>query len=174
MQAIPGHCSWDACQPGLLHVHARWRWHVCQPGQANPLQKYKDSAPNKHHCWDCEGNHSWMVRGELVCPRGTDPQTIKNAETKFAAYKANLKKGGKSRSDGSKSTGKRSIEFKDLEEYSQKKMRKTVLAMLVDGSLMLSTTLSITLVPTGGSVSGPRVFILSLPVPIFNITPPSH
>jgi hypothetical protein len=84
-----------------------------------------------------------MVRGELVCPRGTDPQTIKNAETKFAAYKANLKKGGKSRSDGSKPTGKRSIEFKDLEEYSQKKMRKTVLAMLVDGSLILSMTSSI-------------------------------
>jgi hypothetical protein len=161
------------CLPARASSRPR-HWHVCQPGPANPLQKYKDSAPNKHHCWDCKGNHSWMVRGKLVCPRGTDPQTIKNAATKFTAYKASLKKGGKSRSDGSKPSGKRSIEFKDLEEHSQKKMHKTMLAMLVDGSLMLSMTLSVTLVPTSGSVSGPRVFMLSLPVPIFNITPPSR
>jgi hypothetical protein len=131
-------------------------------------------VPNKHHCWDCEGDHSWMVRGKLVCPCGTDPQTIKNAATKLAAYKASLKKGGKSRSDGSKPSKKRSIEFKDLEEHSQKKMRTTVLVMLVDGILMSSTTSSVMLVPTVGSVFGPRVFMLSLPLPIFNITPPSR
>ena len=50
-------------------------------------------------------------------------------------------------------------------------MRKTVLVMLVDGILMSSTTSSVMLVPTSGSVFGPRVFMLSFLVPIFNISP---
>ncbi len=75
-----------------------------------------------------------MVKGKIVCPRGKEPQIIKNAETKFASYKAALKWGGstKSKSDGGKPTGKKSIEFKNLDERSQKKMHEIVLAMTAD------------------------------------------
>jgi hypothetical protein len=49
-----------------------------------------------------------------------------------------------------------------------------MLAMSGDGSSTLSTMLSVTTVSTGGLVSGPKVFMLSRPIPVFNITPPSR
>jgi len=63
------------------------------------LTKYsKDGKPIKRVCWGCGGDHTWMIKGVIMCPRKNEPQ--------------------------------------------------------ID--------------------AGPRVFMLSLPVPVFNMTPPSR
>jgi hypothetical protein len=148
--------------------------HVSQAEQT--LQKYKDGVPNKCIYWGCGEDHSWMTKGKITCPRGKDPQVIKNAETAFLTYKASLRRGGsfKSRADGGKKTGKRTIEFKfkDLDKCLQKKMHETMLAMSADiGSTVSMILSSISSTSSRALGAGPKVFMLS--VPIFNITPPS-
>jgi hypothetical protein len=115
-----------------------------------------------------------MTKGKITCPCSNNPQVIKNTEISFANYKAALKRVGSSKlkSNGGKKTGKRTIEFKDLDKRSQKKMRETMLAMSADiGSTASTIPSSVSSVSSGASGAGPKVFMLS--VPIFNITPPS-
>ena len=135
------------------------------------LTKYdKDGKPVKRTCWGCGGDHSWMLKGVIVCPRKGEPQVVQAAENKFAEYKAKIKKGDKAKG-GDKGKGKRSVEFKDLDDASKKKIRETVLAMAASDSSSTTSTVSTI---SGASTAGPRVFMLSLPVPVFNITPPSR
>ena len=139
------------------------------------LTKYdKDGKPVRRTCWGCGGDHSWMLKGVIVCPRKGDPLVIQAAEKRFVEYKAKFKKGDKGK-EGGKGKGKRSVEFKDLDEASQKKIRETVLAMAAsDTSSTTSTVSSISTRSPAVDAAGPRVFMLSLPVPVFNITPPSR
>ena len=139
------------------------------------LQKYdKDGKPVKRACWGCGGDHSWMLKGVIVCPRKNDPKVVQAAENKFVEYKAKMKKGDKAR-DSEKGRRKRTVEFKDLDDASQKKMREAVLAMAAsDSSSTTSTVSTISSRSPGADATGPRVFMLSLPVPVFNITPPSR
>ncbi len=87
------------------------------------LQKYKDGVPIKRICWGCGKEHFWITKGKITCPCSKDPQVIKKAETSFAYYKAALRWGcsSKPKADRGKKTGKRIIEFKDLDKRSQKK-----------------------------------------------------
>ncbi len=80
------------------------------------LKKYKNGVPIKRICWGCGKDHSWMTKDKITCPCSKDPQVIKNAETSFVNYKAALKRGGssKQKADRGKKTGKRTMEFKDL------------------------------------------------------------
>ena len=100
----------------------------------------------KKNCWGCGGDHSWMHKGKVVCPRGTDPTIIKTAAEKYAAYKELMaaKRGACRRGRG------KSVDFKDLDAKSQKKMRETVLAMSADTS---SVTSNSTLTTSVSSVS---------------------
>jgi hypothetical protein len=111
-----------------------------------------------------------MLKGVIVCPRKGEPQVVQAAENKFAEYKAKIRKGDKAKG-GDKGKGKRSVEFKDLDDASKKKIRETVLAMAASDSSSTTSTVSTI---SGASTAGPRVFMLSLPVPVFNITPPSR
>jgi hypothetical protein len=106
--------------------------HASQAEQT--LRKYKDHVPIKRICWGCGEDHSWMTKGKINCPRSKDPQVIQKLESSFANYNAALKRGGssKSKADGGKKTGKRTIKFKDLNKRSQKKMRETILATSAD------------------------------------------
>jgi hypothetical protein len=109
-----------------------------------------------------------MTKGKITCPRSKDPQVIKNTETSFANYKAALKRGGssKSKANGGKKTGMRTIKFKDLNKRSQKKMHETMLAMSADiGSTASTIPSSILSISSGASGAGPKVFMLSVPIP---------
>jgi hypothetical protein len=48
----------------------------------------------KLNCCSCWGDHSWIKHGKIVCPPGTEPQVLKNAEEKNNAYKNDLTKHG--------------------------------------------------------------------------------
>ena len=137
------------------------------------LTKYsKDRKPVKRVCWGCGGDHTWMIKGVIMCPRKNKPQIVQAAEKSFADYKAKFKKSGKTK-NGDKRKGKRSVEFKDLDKNS-KKMREAVLAMAASDSSSTTSFVSTILSRSPPADAGPRVFMLSLPVPVFNITLPSR
>jgi hypothetical protein len=123
----------------------------------------------KLHCWGCGGNHSWMRKGKIVCPRGTNPQVIKKVDERYAEFKdAQAKWGQKPKGENRK---EKTVEYKDLDERSKKKMQETVLAIIAEEKKAAITTPSSSLLT---SEPGPAVFMIStLSVPIFNITPPS-
>jgi hypothetical protein len=120
----------------------------------------------KLSCWGCSGNHSWIKRGKVVCPCGTDPQVIKVADQWYAEFKdTQAKRGNKP-----KGKGKRTLNYKDMDETLNKKMCKTILAMTVEESE--KAAMAVTTACTG---LGPVVFmLLALSIPVFNITPPPH
>ncbi len=63
----------------------------------NMLGQYKECATNAsppRSCWGCCGNHLYMQKGKVVCPRGSEPQIIKAATDKYTAWKVTLKRGG--------------------------------------------------------------------------------
>jgi hypothetical protein len=66
-----------------------------------------------------------MKKGMFVCPRGTNPQVIKATDQRYAEFKDMQAKHG----NKPKGKGKKTIDYKDLDEKSRKKMRKTVFAM---------------------------------------------
>jgi hypothetical protein len=86
------------------------------------LGYYKDGAINvslPRSCWGCGGNHSWMQKGKVACPRGSKPQVVKVAAEKYAAWKVELKRsGGKSKSQ---KKGKMTIEYKDLDKNPRRR-----------------------------------------------------
>jgi hypothetical protein len=65
------------------------------------------------------------------------------------------------------------VEFKDLDDASKKKMRETVLAMAATDNSSTTSTVSTISSRSPSAEGGPKVVMLSLPVPVFNITPPS-
>jgi len=75
-----------------------------------------------------------------VCPRKGDPQVVQAAEKRFAEYKAKFKKGDKTK-EGKKGKGKWSVEFKDLDDTSKKKIRETVLAMAASDTCSTTSTI---------------------------------
>jgi hypothetical protein len=102
-----------------------------------------------------------MKQGSIVCPRGTEPQILKNAKECYAAYKNDLTK----HRVKPRSKGKKAIEYKDLDEKSKKKIQESVLASEATAMLSVST------VSVSTTKSGPAIFMLHIPV--FNITLPS-
>ena len=54
-----------------------------------------------------------------MCPHKNEPQIVQAAEKSFAYYKTKFKKGDKTK-DGNKGKGKRTVEFKDLDENLKK------------------------------------------------------
>ncbi len=85
------------------------------------LTKYdKVGKPVKRACWGCGGNHTWMIKGVIMCPCKSDPQVVQAAEKRFSEYKAKFKKSDKTK-EGEKGKGKRIVEFKDLDDASKKK-----------------------------------------------------
>jgi hypothetical protein len=126
---------------------------------------YKDGEQCKRlklRCWGCGGNHSWMKRGKIVCPRGTDA-----ADQQYTEFKEEQAKCG----NKLKGRGKRTVKYKVLDEKSKKKMCKRVLPITVDKrkAALSVTTTSLSTAPK----PGPAVFTLStLSVPVFNTTPP--
>jgi hypothetical protein len=135
----------------------------------NTIAKYKDRPPTKLNCWGCGGNHSWMKAGKIICPHGTEPIVIKTTKEKCKAYR---KMHGNKNSKQKKGGRCKFVEFHDLDETSQKKYCKTVLAMsATDGASTSSTTSLVTTSTT--SVGSAQIFMLSFPVPVFSMTPPS-
>ncbi len=107
------------------------------------LGKYKDGETRKCmklHCWGCGGDHSWMRKGKNVCPHGPDPRVIKKADERYAEFKdAQAKRGQKPKGKNRK---EKTVEYKDLNERSKKKMRETVLAIITEEKKAAITTTS--------------------------------
>jgi hypothetical protein len=134
------------------------------------IRYYKDGERRecpKLRCWGCSGDQSWMKQGKIVCPQGMDPQVIKTADQQYAEFKEEQAK----RSTKPKGKGRKTIEYKDLDKKSNKKMRKAVLAITADErkAALSVNTASLSTAPEPGLA----VFMLStLSVPVFNITLP--
>jgi hypothetical protein len=63
------------------------------------LGKYKDDKTRertKLNCWGCGGDHSWMRKGKIVCPQGSNPQVIKKADECYTEFKDTQANGGRS------------------------------------------------------------------------------
>ena len=128
----------------------------------------KQHAPHaKRLCWGCGGDHSWMTDGKVTCPRASEPAVVESAKKKYDDFKRNR---ATATTGGGCRCGKRGIQ-----DSSDPPKKKPVLA--ADASSVSSnTTSSVTTVSTNasGQVGGPQVFMLSLPVPVFSMTPPSR
>jgi hypothetical protein len=110
----------------------------------NILGQYKEGATNAippRRCWGCGGNHSWMQKGKVVCPRGSEPQIVKAYTDRYAAWKAALKWGGGKSISQTKE--KKTIEYKNLDKNSRKKMKETILAMSANSSSMAPSTITL-------------------------------
>ena len=123
------------------------------------------APPTKKNCWGCGGDHSWMTAGKVTCPRGSEPSVIAAAKQKYEEYKRNSKS-----PVGTRRRGKRGNQ--DSRDSAAK---KPVLAADTS-STSSNTTSSVTTISTGASDKnvGPQVFMLSLPIPVFSMTPPSR
>jgi hypothetical protein len=65
------------------------------------------------------------------------------------------------------------VEFQDLKETSQKKYRETVFAMSATDGASTSSTMPLVTTSTA-SIGSPQIFMLSLPVPVFSMMPPTR
>jgi hypothetical protein len=93
-----------------------------------------------------------------------DPQVIKVAGQQYAEFKDLQAK----RSNKPKHKGRKTINYKDPDKKSKKKICKTILAMMAEE--LAKAALAVTAACTG---PGPVVFILStVSIPVFNITLP--
>jgi hypothetical protein len=110
----------------------------------------KTSTKKIQHCWGCNGDHSWRTGKNIVCPCKNDPAAQAKAKREYKDWLRSTKK---------RKAGNKTVEFKDIPEDQQKKMRKAVLAS--DASTAASTITGGT-VPSGQSV----VFLLSVPEPV--------
>jgi hypothetical protein len=87
------------------------------------LGRYKDGDTCKRatlDCWGCNGNHSWMCKGKIVCPHGSDPQVVKKADKRYAAFKEARAKWG-DRPKG-KTKKEKVVEYNNLNKRSKKKI----------------------------------------------------
>jgi hypothetical protein len=128
----------------------------------------KQHAPRaKKSCWGCGGDHSWMTDGKVTCPRASDPAVVESAKKKYEDFKRNR---GTAPTSGGRRRGKRGNQ-----DSGDAPKKKPVLAADAS-SISSNTTSSVTTVSTNasGQVGGPQVFMLSLPVPVFSMTPPSR
>jgi hypothetical protein len=172
--------NWNQIQEIARGMLVSQGFFVKAPGNAgayasqseNMLGHYKVGATNISppcSCWGCGGNHSWMRKGKVVCTCGSDPQVFKATADRNAAWKAALKGGGgKSKSQ---TKGEKTIEYKDLDKKSKKKMGETILEMSANGSSTASSTITSSNTSTPSSAPSPIVFMITALV--FNITPPS-
>jgi hypothetical protein len=69
------------------------------PSQAErTIAQYKESMQFKEqvklHCWGCGGDHFWMRRSVVTCPRGSEPQVLAKAKENYKEWMAEVKKGG--------------------------------------------------------------------------------
>ena len=103
----------------------------------SPLDGDNKTPPKKpQRCWGCDGAHSWRKGKEIVCPRKNDPAAQAKAKREYNNWLRTTKK---------RKEGHKTVEFKDLSESQQKKMREAVLAS--DASTAASTTSSATVLP---------------------------
>jgi len=105
-----------------------------------------------------------MTDGKIMCNRASDPSVIEAAKKKYEEFKRASKSSSSTRRRGKRGG----------QDSSDPAKKKQVLA--ADASSTSSnTTLSVTTVSTNASDKvGPQVFMLSLPVPVFSMTPPSR
>jgi hypothetical protein len=137
------------------------------PSQAETTLTQYDTPPDggnvptkkTQRCWGCDGNHSWRRVKEVVCPCKNDPAALAKAKKEYQNWLRVTKK-CKERN--------KTVEFKDLSEPQQKKMREAVLAS--DASTATSSITGATM-PSGSSV----VFLLSVPepAPVLSNAPPA-
>jgi hypothetical protein len=128
----------------------------------------KQHAPRgKKLCWGCGGDQSWMTDGKITCPRASDPAVVETAKKKYEEFR-------RTRNDGTNGGGRRRGKRGNQDSGNAPK-KKPVLAADAS-SISSNTTSSVTTVSTNtsGQVGGPQVFMLSLPVPVFSMTPPSR
>jgi hypothetical protein len=102
-----------------------------------------------------------MKAGKIVCLRGTELIVIKTAKEK---YKASKKLCGNKNSKQKKRGRCKLVEFHDLNETSQKKYPKTILAMSATEGALTNSMASLVATSTA-NVSSPQIFMLSLPAP---------
>ncbi len=89
----------------------------------------RDRMPLK--CFGCGGDHPWIKKKKIVCPKAKEPGVAKKAEAEYEAFRRRLaearaKRGGNRR--------RKFVNFNDMNESDQKRMREQV--------LMTSTTSS--------------------------------
>lgn len=126
----------------------------------------KQHAPRaRKSCWGCGGDHSWMTDGRITCPRASDPAVVETAKKKYEEFKRSKSSGG----------GRRRGKRGNQDSGGDAPKKKPVLAADAS-SISSNTTSSVTTISTNvsGQVGGPQVFMLSLPVPVFSMTPPSR
>ena len=135
------------------------------------LARYKDGDTTRErpklNCWGCGGDHTWMRRGVIECPRGTEPQIIANAKKKHAEFVADIRKNGPRR------RGRRGNSA-DPGEHSKRPKSDAVLAACPTSQASTASTASTLSTATVNSIApvGPRVFMYSAQV--LNLAPPSR
>ncbi len=141
------------------------------PSQAEAtIQKYKSDTKGGGiggrkplECWGCSSDHSWMKAGKIVCPRGNNPAVQAKAKEYYEVYKAS------GRSRGYKGKKGRNVEFKDMTEQQQKKMREAVLAITAMESSSVASAITNSS-NKSGMKNGPKVFLM---FPVFSTAPPA-
>jgi len=124
--------------------------------------RQRDRLPLK--CFGCGGDHPWMKNKKVVCPKATEPGIAKKAEAEYEAFRRRLaeartKRGGNRR--------RKFVNFNEMNESDQKRMREQVL-MTSATSSQSSTTSAITTSTSGSTppVGGPTVFMISVPATV--------
>jgi hypothetical protein len=105
-----------------------------------------------------------MTDGKITCPRASDPAVVETAKKKCEEFMRSCSSGGGRR------PGKHGNQ-----DSGNAPNKKPVLAADAS-SISSNTTSSVTTISmnVSGQVGGPQVFMLSLPVPVFSMTPPSR
>jgi len=117
------------------------------PSQAETTLTQYDTPPDGgkiptkkiQRCWGCDGDHSWRKGKEIICPHKNNTAAQAKAKQEYKDWLHATKK---------RKAGNKTVEFKDLPEDQQKKMREAVLAS--DASTAASTITGVT-VPSGQS-----------------------
>ena len=126
-------------------------------------RRQRDRLPLK--CFGCGGDHPWMKNKKVVCPKATEPGIAKKAEAEYEAFRRRLaeartKRGGNRR--------RKFVNFNEMNESDQKRMREQVL-MTSSTSSQSSTTSAITTSTSGSTPTiggGPTVFMISVPATV--------
>ena len=125
--------------------------------------RQRDRLPLK--CFGCGGDHPWMKNKKVVCLKATEPGIAKKAEAEYEAFRRRLaeartKRGGNRR--------RKFVNFNEMNESDQKRMREQVL-MTSSTSSQSSTTSAITTSTSGSTPpvgGGPTVFMISVPATV--------
>jgi len=135
------------------------------------LARYKDGDTTRErpklNCWGCGGDHTWMRRGVIECPRGTEPQVIANAKKKHAEYVEEIRRNPRRR-------GRRGNSADPNDPNKRSRRSDAVLAVGPPSQSSTASTASTLSTATVNSIApvGPKVFMYSAQV--LNLAPPSR